>query len=299
MLHRARDERVGSDWALRATWHEYQLSPDSPVFAAVRMHPRPTPLRIDLHEGVEVGLLLRGEQERRYEDGIISLGPGDVWLQPMWEPHGWRTLIPDTESVLLVFLPEFLGEEMLGQVSWLSPFAVPPRQRPRVADPATRAITVAVGKELAQEIRAKRRGWVTAVRLGLLRLLFVLSRDWEPPASTVDATQVRATNLSRVMPAVALIQDRRPGTVTLDEAAEACGLSRSRFGSVFRQTMGTSFGQFALRARVAYAAHRLLTTDLPSETIAWQTGFVDGSHFHRTFLKHYGCTPREYRARGG
>jgi transcriptional regulator GlxA family with amidase domain len=41
----------------------------------------------------------------------------------------------------------------------------------------------------------------------------------------------------------------------------------------------------------------LLTSNLPIEAIARKAGFVDASHFHRTFVKHYGCTPRTYRAR--
>jgi len=35
----------------------------------------------------------------------------------------------------------------------------------------------------------------------------------------------------------------------------------------------------------------------PVEAIARNAGFVDGSHLHRAFVRHYGCTPREYRAR--
>jgi AraC-like DNA-binding protein len=61
--------------------------------------------------------------------------------------------------------------------------------------------------------------------------------------------------------------------------------------------MGTSFGQFSLRARLGYAAHRLLASDLTVEAIAQRAGFVDASHFHRTFVRHYGCTPRTYRER--
>ena len=297
MKGRSGQARVGGDWVLRAAWYDHQLSARSPIYPTVRMHERPTSLQIDLHEGIEVGILLRGRQERHYPDYLTELTAGDVWLQPMWEPHGWRVAAPQTENVVLIFLPEFLGEEMLGEISWLSLFAFPPRQRPWVKDARLRGAMLSIGSELAQEIREQRRWWLTAVRLGLLRVLFLLRREWQPPARTAGATEVRTSNLSRLMPAVALIQERRPGTVTLEEAAGVCGLSRSRFGSLFSQTMGTSYGQFSLRARLAFAAHRLLTTDLPAEAIGHETGFVDGSHFHRSFVKHYGCTPREYRVR--
>jgi len=299
METRRRVPSTDTDWVLSATWHDYQLTPDSPIHPIVSTHPRPRPLQVDLHEAMEVGIMLRGKQERHYPDGKLDLTAGDVWLQPMWEPHAWRPVLPDTENVVLIFLPEFLGEENLGDVSWLTPFAAPPQDRPWVRDDGLRAEAFSIGRQLAEEIVRRDNAWLTAVRLGVLRLLFLLSRHWSPPPGSVGTFSIGANTLSRIMPAIALIHERRPGTVTVAEAAAACGLSRSRFGTLFRQTMGSSFGHFSLRARLGYAAHRLLTTGMPVEAIAQKVGFVDGSHLHRAFVKHYGCTPREYRVRQG
>lgn len=297
MRPRMATSRSRSDWVLRATWYDYQLAPEAPIYPLVSTHPRPTPLRIDLHEGIEAGVVLAGRQERHYPEWTVDLTVGDVWLQPMWEPHGWRAAAPDTESLILIFLPDFLAEEKLGDVPWLSLFAAPVQLRPWVRDRNLRSATLSIGREIAEEIARKERGWLTAIRLGLLRLLFAMSRHWSPPAESLDVSRVSTGNLSRIMAAIALIQERRPGTASVQEAAAACGLSRSRFATLFRQTMGTSFGQFSLRARLGYAAHRLLTTDLTVETIAQRAGFVDASHFHRTFVRHYGRTPSQYRTR--
>jgi transcriptional regulator GlxA family with amidase domain len=59
-----------------------------------------------------------------------------------------------------------------------------------------------------------------------------------------------------------------------------------------------SFCQFALRARVGFAAYRLVTSDLPLEKIAALEGFADASHLHRTFVSLCGCTPAKYRGTG-
>jgi len=61
--------------------------------------------------------------------------------------------------------------------------------------------------------------------------------------------------------------------------------------------MGLSYGKFCLRSRLAAAAQALLDTDLPVQAIADRTGFSDGSHLHRSFASHYGCTPTDYRRR--
>ncbi len=81
----------------------------------------------------------------------------------------------------------------------------------------------------------------------------------------------------------------------MDRAAAACNLSTSRFSVLFRRAMGVSYGQFSLRARLAQAAQRLAQGDATVEDVAGQLGFVDGSHLHRVFVKHFGATPAEYR----
>ncbi len=288
-----------ADWVLRATWRDYRLTPDAPVLSIVRTHPDETALEVDLHDGIEVGMLLSGRQERHYPEWTVNLKAGDVWLQPMWEPHAWRISQAGTECLILIFVPEFLGDERVGDLPWLSLFAAPVQSRPWVRDADVRSKAITIGRGIADEIERKERGWQGAIRLGLLQLLFCLSRHWSPPTKRSSISQANTGNLSRLMPAIDMIQERRPGTASVQEAAGACGLSRSRFTSLFRQTMGTSFGQFSLRARLGFAAHRLLTTDLTVESIAHLAGFVDASHFHRTFVKHYSRTPSQYRAREG
>jgi AraC-like DNA-binding protein len=98
------------------------------------------------------------------------------------------------------------------------------------------------------------------------------------------------------MPPIKTAHDR-PGAGADPQAAAACGLSPSWFHCIFRQTMGISYGRFCRRARLAYAAHQLLATDLTIEDIGQQAGSVGGSHLHQQFVKQYGCMPAEYRRR--
>lgn len=150
---------------------------------------------------------------------------------------------------------------------------------------------------MAEEISRKRAGWLTALRLSTLQPLFRLCLTWRPPDESVGTSRATTTGLSRTMPAIELVQQGRPRSVSVAEAAAVCRLSRSRFGTVFRETMGASCGQFSLCARAGYAAYCLLTSDLPMEALAQRASFVDASRFHRYFLEFYGRTPREYRAR--
>jgi AraC-like DNA-binding protein len=274
---------------------DYHLTPDSPLWASTHVHTYAGPPAISIHSGLEVGVVLFGQEEIQLDDRVIPGDPGDVWLCAMSEPHRYRVLQPNTVNLVLVFLPSFLGEEMLGDKPWLTLFAAPPRDRPRVATDETRSTAISTADEIRREVAQRLDGWECAVRLNLLRLLFYLSRGWTSPGGG-ESGGVRQGNLRRIMPVLAMLHADPTESLSRAEAARACGLGPSRFTMLFHETMGVSFRTFRRRTRIAFAANLLLTTELSMDTIADRSGFSDASHLHRSFVQEYGCTPGEYRA---
>jgi len=241
--------------------------------------------------------MLSGRQGRVFADSTFVGERGDVWLVAAWEPHGWRVLDRDTRSLVFIFLPEFLDGEMVGDVPWVNLFAIPAVQRPGVSNDRLRAQVVALAEEMRGEVEDRPLGWRDLVRHDLLRLLILLRRNWQPPTSIALPAPIYARNLERLMPAMNALHASPGSRISLPEVASACGLSPSRFRQVFRESVGLSYGQFCLRSRIAFVAHQLLASDYSTEHIAEQAGFVDASHLHRTFVKHYRTTPAGYRRR--
>jgi AraC-like DNA-binding protein len=264
------------------------------LWAASGYADQQVPVDIHIHRGVEVGILLAGEEEFQYSDFVLNLRPGDVWLCSIYEPHGVRLRKAPRRNVVTIFVPEFIGEEMLGELPWLTLFAVPPDQRPRVSSAEMRRQTLTIGSLLRSEIEEQRPRWQSVVRLELLHLLIELSRGWHA-RDMPDGRHMGPGGLARIMPALSLAHSLPWRRVSLPEAAAACGLSVSRFHTLFTQTMGMKFRDFCLRARVSFAAHRMLNTDKTIAAIASEAGFADGSHLNRCFLKVYNCTPAKYR----
>ncbi|MCJ7752036.1 MAG: AraC family transcriptional regulator [Armatimonadetes bacterium] len=285
------------DWVPQVQRPDYHLTPSAPLWASVNECIAGPPI-LSIHPGLEVGIVLAGQEQTQLEGCLIRGDVGDVWLCAMSEPHRFRIVHAGTVNLVLVFLPSFLGEEMLGDLAWLRLFAARPVDRPRVASTETRQKVMSIAQVLRQEIEDKREGWECAVRIELLRLLFYLSRGWRCPSSPRARGGAYTGNLSRIMPALTLLQAPGPERVSREEAAQACGLGRSRFTTLFRELMGVSFKTFRRRARIMFAADMLLTSSLSLDSIAEQAGFADASHLHHSFVEQYNCTPGQYRRQG-
>jgi AraC-like DNA-binding protein len=271
------------------------VSPKGEFLGWVIEQPYPEPMNWALHQWFQVIVVLSGGQERKSEDWSAAMGPGDMCLTPGWEAHGWQSKDPDTSELVLFFAPSFLGEEMIDDMSWLSLFSRPPHERPGMV-PANRQHLLAISEEIIAEMTEKRPGWGSMVRLDTLRLLVTATRGWRPPMGGVHR-HVNVGSLARLAPAIALAHESTEKWVGLEEASDACSLSKRRFSAVFRQLMGQSFGQFVLRARLARATELLVGDDLTIAAIAERFGFASASHFHHSFVKILGQTPGQYRRR--
>lgn len=95
--------------------------------------------------------------------------------------------------------------------------------------------------------------------------------------------------------ALTFIEDNYHRDVSVEEIAAFCGLNRSYFGKVFRETMGESPQAFLLHYRMARAAQLLKETRLSVGEIAQQVSYDNQLHFSRAFKKVHGVSPREYR----
>lgn len=273
------------------------VTADQPVALAPLTAP-PSPLITHIHAVMEVGILLTGEHTRVSSEGLERrLAPGDVWMIPMWEPHGWAEPCADAQRVVVEFMPDFLGGEMIGDTFWMAGFAASPNQRPQVHGKQMRERVMGIARELWQEAHERQYGWAAAVRGNLLRLFATLYRTWQRPGEGAGDGRRGAYGLVRVMPVVEAVRQQPGRLIGVTEAARLCNLSRRQFHRLFSQTMGVAFRDFCLWARLARAEQLLISTNLPIGSVASLSGFADSGHLHRQFVKHYGCSPGAYRAR--
>ena len=118
-------------------------------------------------------------------------------------------------------------------------------------------------------------------------LLAAWARDQQLPRLADD----------RIDRAVEYISKRLTEELSGEILARVAGLSASRFAFKFKERTGLAPMKFLEMRRIEKAKHLLLTTSLPIQQIALNTGFPNSQHFSTCFRKVAGQTPSAFRAR--
>jgi AraC family transcriptional regulator len=84
-------------------------------------------------------------------------------------------------------------------------------------------------------------------------------------------------------------------SLTLEQIARQVGVHPVHLATTFKRHCGETVGEYIRRLRVEFAARKLSEGESTLAHIALAAGFVDHSHFCRTFKRATGMTPGQYR----
>lgn len=97
--------------------------------------------------------------------------------------------------------------------------------------------------------------------------------------------------------AMNFIEQNYQNDISVEDIAAHCGLNRSYFGRIFRDTVGQSPQEFLLSYRMSKAAQLLKTTNLTIQEVSHRVGYANPLHFSRAFKGVYSLSPRDWRNR--
>lgn len=83
--------------------------------------------------------------------------------------------------------------------------------------------------------------------------------------------------------------------LSLKSMAEQVNVNASYLSSLFKKEMGIPLTEYVNTCRISHAQMLLLSTDLPTKSIALQCGISDMYYFSRMFKRMTGMTPKTYR----
>lgn len=134
------------------------------------------------------------------------------------------------------------------------------------------------------------------VRAELSLMLALLCQDYEAEFAELSARLPMVGRDSGHMRRISdFIGDNYVRGPSLDEAARAVHLSRSRLCALIRQYTGTTFNTLIRELRIEDARERLVLTNDPIGQIAYVVGYQDEKYFLRAFKNSVGMTPSAYR----
>lgn len=112
---------------------------------------------------------------------------------------------------------------------------------------------------------------------------------------TGEAPSAGRPRTAPVESALAYIRDHYTMPVGLDEVASAVHVSGPHLSRLFHRECGRTLTDYLQALRITHAKQRLAESAEPLQAIASESGFQSSEHFFRTFKKHAGVTPLQYR----
>lgn len=143
-------------------------------------------------------------------------------------------------------------------------------------------------------------------------MLYIIHHPKEPPFHLIGHLYLFLDNLlqsaksTRIVPsgrmsdyyikeAMNYIEQNFQNPITIEDIAAVCGINRSYFGKIFRNSVGQSPQEFLMNYRMVKATELLKLTSLSIADIGSAVGYENQLHFSRAFKNIYGVSPREWR----
>jgi len=250
----------------------FQLNEENPIQIILNEHDNDDEGWFDMHYELEIGVISKGKMRREYFGYEMEIGPGDVWLCNIWEPHGFEIIEAPCEVSVFVIDPNYLTNSKFLNRKVTDAFTVSPAHRPRVSANRKTKIMELADKVKQQFSVGNDADWA---KLYLFELLLHLTEGWEAPES-----DNYAQNRDSIHGALRLMFEEKR-LISTEEAASVCHMSVTNFRLQFKDLMGSTFSDFALQYRIRGAAAQLKNSNLTQEAVALNWGFTDASHLHK------------------
>ena len=272
---------------------EYGLSPTNPILMVDDYYDNLDMSMYDVHYDYEVGVVCSGRVLRKYRGVEIELGPGDVWVTGIWEPHGFELYEVPSEMLVFLVSPESIGDICPPGFDWIKIFSLENIRTPKISE--QNKVNILNVCDKARSKFNQSGGIVTAWLSNLFTaiLLCILDDNMEEyqKANIGNDGFVSHDEIKKVIDLVF----RRDGNVSVAEAAAVCMMSISHFSRVFKKATGITFARFTLGYRIKKSAASLAEGKEPIKKIASDWGFKDASHYTKSFEKFFGMTPSYFR----
>ncbi len=107
----------------------------------------------------------------------------------------------------------------------------------------------------------------------------------------------QASGSNRLDMVTAYVNEHYAENISINELASRFDLTPNYLSSMFKKRTGVNFVEYLTKLRLSKAKALLTSGNLSIKEIGESVGYYSQSYFTKTFIKHEGCTPGEYRTK--
>ncbi len=151
-----------------------------------------------------------------------------------------------------------------------------------------------VGRELSEQ---RDNFWPCRSRSYFLELLFLVDRLYREPDVTEIGVLSQVASLEGIGDVILYLHTHYQEKINLNDLARHFHTNRTTLTRQFREVTGLPVMTYLANLRVHLASLMLRNTNVSVMEVMQRVGFIDDTHFTRTFRKYTRSTPSEYRQR--
>jgi len=244
------------------------------------------------HADFEIACCFAGGFEIKADNKIYKVKPNEIILIPPMVAHASASLAEKgTKAVCAIF-----GASFFGNSSSLYRNLVPETTVIVLSD--ENKACVKISKLLDEMIYNLRNQSITSDLLNkgnLYKLAAYIFEELSSHDKNFDTLDRDISKIANIDKALELIYSDYMRDVSVEEAAQAAGYSKSNFCKIFKNVVGESFHKTLNIQRINTSYAMLTETSMQISDIAAEVGFHETKTYCRVFKEITGLTPGEYR----
>src|SRR5688572_11132934 len=183
---------------------------------------------------------------------------------------------------------------------WLEPFTDPVKMQKRLLGfaPITASHLAYKMAVVGQELNVQRDlYWPCRSRSYFLELLFLVQRLYSEPNTAEVGILSDVASTGEMGEVILYLHTHYNEKINLNDLARHFHTNRTTLSREFRAVTGLPVMTYLVNLRVHLASLLLRNTAMLVTEVMQHVGFIDDTHFTRTFRKYTQSTPSEYRQR--
>jgi len=235
---------------------------------------------VHYHSCFEIYCLTEGECDSFVDDKLFELRPGDIIVIPPGAIHSTHYYGEKHGRILVNFTSHYISGSLNEMISKDTHF---------FKHDCMNEDIMRIFAELGKENSLSDSFSDEAIRSLLSQLIIAVLRHEPKSEDDVPTT-------SFVEEAVRYVRNNYQNSISLEDIAKSCGVSKVHLSRKFKEKVGIGLNEYVAIYRLKAAKDLLLMREkMNISEIAYECGFNDSNYFSWLFKKTYGVTPSQYR----